>query len=240
MATKELPNLMRLQKTTNTPNSPDVGTIRYADGVSWTPIDGPGYYYYNGSAWVPMRGLSLGNDGYGWFDELASISNAKMPASNYPTHTNFQSAGSLQRKEYAFSVNDYVFVQPFHINHNAKPNSLAYFHVHWTTNGTSAATVRWELNVQRAKGHNQAAFGVPTQLLLPAQAASGTAYQHMIIEDTTGITLYEPDELILVTLRRVTNGGTDNADTVFGLMCDIHYQIDRMATRNKVPNFYSD
>lgn len=239
MASKDLPNLLRLRETTNTPNSPDVGTIRYADGTSWAPIDGPGYYYYNGTAWVPMRGLSLGNDGYGWRDELAPISGARIPPASAPTQTNFGSAGSLQRKEFAFAVGDYIYVSPFHTQHDVKPNSTAYFHVHWTTDGTSTATVRWELNVQRALGHNQAAFGAPTQLLLTAQAASGTAYQHMIVEDATGVTLYEPDELFFVTLRRVTNGGTDNTDNVFGLMCDIHYQVDRLATRNKAPNFYT-
>jgi hypothetical protein len=49
----------------------------------------------------------------------------------------------------------------------------------------------------------------------------------------------EPDELILVTLKRVTNGGTNNTDTVFGLMVDLHYESDRHVTRNKSPNFYS-
>jgi len=45
-------------------------------------------------------------------------------------------------------------------------------------------------------------------------------------------------EKSLVTLKRVTNGGTDNTDDVFGLMVDLHYQSDRDATRNKVPDFY--
>jgi hypothetical protein len=60
----------------------------------------------------------------------------------------------------------------------------------------------------------------------------------MITEDTVGITIAEPDELILVTLERVTNGGVENADTVFGLTVDFHYQVDRLATPNRAPNFY--
>lgn len=175
----------------------------------------------------------------GWRDMLAPLSAARVPPSNAPSLENFGSAGSLQRTEYAFDVGEYIFVTPLHTQHDLKPNSLAYFHVHWTTNGTNVNTVRWEINYQRSKGHGQAAFGAPTQLLLAAQAPTGTAYTHMIIEDTVGITLYEPDELIIATIRRVTNGGTDNTDTVFALMCDLHYQVDRQATLNKAPNFYA-
>jgi hypothetical protein len=52
------------------------------------------------------------------------------------------------------------------------------------------------------------------------------------------LTLTEPDELILVTLKRITNGGTDNPDTVFGLMVDFHYESDRDTTPLKAPGFY--
>jgi len=50
--------------------------------------------------------------------------------------------------------------------------------------------------------------------------------------------LTEPDELILVTLRRVANGATENTDTVFGLTVDFHYESDRRSTPNRSPNFY--
>jgi hypothetical protein len=176
-----------------------------------------------------------GRTASGWSDMLAPLVTAGVPVQNAPSLTGF--AGTSIRKEYAFALNDYCYVIPFHVNHDVKPNSLAHLHVHWTTNGTSTATVKWELSVIRALGHNQQAFTTPTVITIE-QAASGTAWRHMIAEDQTGITLYEPDELIMVTLKRITNGGTNNTDTVFGLMCDIHYQVDRLSTPNKVPNFY--
>lgn len=230
-------NLLRLRNTLVAPTTPTEGDIRFTDASGWDPGQGEGYYEYDGSTWNYL-GLALGNSGYGWKDMTSSISSAKVPPASAPTATNFGSAGSLQRQEFAFAVGDYVWLEPFHVNHDIKPNSLAHMHVHWTTNGTSTATVKWELSYQRALGHNQAAFGAPTAITV-TQAASGTAYQHMVAEDTTGITMYEPDELILVSLRRVTNGGTDNADTVFGLTVDFHYQADRSATKNKAPNFYA-
>lgn len=175
----------------------------------------------------------------GWRDNVSSVAAAPGGAAA-PALTNYGAAGTLQRQEYAFAVNDYVFLAPFHINHDISSGCKAYLHVHWSTSGTSTNTVKWEFHWQRALGHNQAAFGAPAMVSV-TQAASGTAWKHMIAEVAIGdsFTLTEPDELILVTLRRVTNGGVENADSVFGLLVDLHYEADRFATLNKAPNFYA-
>jgi hypothetical protein len=176
----------------------------------------------------------------GWKDLTSSMLGAGMPSQNAPTLTNFAPGGWTIRREYAFALNDYVYMQSFHVNHDIKPGGKAYIHMHWTTDGTSAAAVKWEFSYSRAKGHNQQAFSSPTTVSV-TQAASGTAYQHMVAEiaDIDALTLTEPDELIIITARRVTNGGTDNSDTVFGLMVDLHYEAEYYATKNKTPNFYS-
>ncbi len=177
--------------------------------------------------------------GPGWKDLIAPISAAPGGVAA-PALTNFQTAGTLQRQEYAFAIGDYVFLAPFHVNHDIKPGGAAYLHAHWSTNGTNTATVVWEFHVQRALGHNQANFAPPTVISV-TQAGAGTAYRHMVAEVAIAniLTFTEPDELILVTLRRVTNGGTNNTDTVFGLCVDMHYESDRDATPNKAPNFYA-
>lgn len=174
----------------------------------------------------------------GWKDLISPISAAGVPLLNAPTMTAFGPSGL--REEYAFDIDDFVFCQPFHVNHDVKPNGLAYLHVHWSTNGTSTATVKWELQVSRALGHNQANFGAPTSIYVE-QAAAGTAWRHMVAEVSVGdaLTLTEPDELILVTARRVTNGGTNNTDTVYALNVDFHYEADRDTTPNKAPDFYA-
>jgi len=59
------------------------------------------------------------------------------------------------------------------------------------------------------------------------------------IDVGNALTLTEPDELILVTLKRIANGGTDNTDQVFAVCVDIHYQSDRHSTKNRSPNFYT-
>jgi hypothetical protein len=176
----------------------------------------------------------------GWSDLLAPVSTAGIPANNAPAPANFGTAATPQRRELAFDINDYCFLQPFHINHDVKPGGLAYIHVHWSTNGTNIQPVRWECTVRRALGHNQANFGAPIVILI-TQAAAGTAWRHMVAEcgDADALTLTEPDELVLVTLRRVANGGTENTDTVFGLMVDFHYEADRATTPSRAPNFYA-
>lgn len=182
-------------------------------------------------------GIDLGTEGYK--DLTSSVSGAKVPPANAPTATSFGPAHTPQRLEFAFAVNDYVFIEAFHVDHDIKPNSLAYPHVHWSTNGTNTGNVKWELTIMRALGHQQAAFGTPTVVFIE-QAAVGTAWEHMVAEDTTGVTMYEPDELILVTLRRVAASSSENTDTVFGLTVDFHYQSDRETTPQRAPDFYEE
>jgi len=177
--------------------------------------------------------------GAGWSDMLAPLLGSGMPNVNAPTLADFGPAPSVYRA-YSFGLEDYVYVQPFHVNHDIKPNGQAYLHVHWSTNGTAVQPVKWEFHVMRALGHNQANFGAVTTLTV-TQTPHGTAWRHMVAEVDVSqtLTLTEPDELILFVLKRVTNGATNNADTVFGLMCDLHYEVDRMATPGKAPDFYA-
>jgi len=187
--------------------------------------------------------VSVGNgktaqNSSGWKDNVMPLSEAGVPTQNAPVMTAFGSSGV--REELAFVVNDYCFIHAFHINHDIAINGDAYLHVHWSSDGTSIEPVKWEFEYMRALGHQQAAFGTPTTVTVE-QAAQGTAWYHMIAEfaDIDKLTLTEPDELILVTLKRITNGATENTDTIFGVTVDIHYEADRDSTLNKAPNFYS-
>lgn len=173
----------------------------------------------------------------GWKDLVSDISISGVPGAQAPTPTAFPT-GAL-REEYVFDIGDYVYLQPFHINHDLKIGGKAYLHVHWSTSGTQLNTVRWEFQVSRALGHNQQNFALPVSYFV-TQAPNGTPWRHYVAEVSLAdsLTLIEPDELILVTLRRVTNGGTNNTDLVYGLCADIHYESDRDTTINKAPNFF--
>lgn len=173
----------------------------------------------------------------GWVDLVQPMIIEGVPLAFQPTYQPFGPSGL--RRELAFEVGDYAFVKAFHINHDVKPGGLALVHAHWSTDGTDTAPVRWEFQISRALGHQQAYFTAETSYFV-SQAGWNGAWRHMIaeVDIADALTLVEPDELILVTLRRVTNGATDNAATVFGLTVDFHYQSDRNATPNRAPNFY--
>lgn len=189
---------------------------------------------------VSLGDVNIQHQTTGWKDMVSSLITAGVPGANTPTMTPFQPGGSGLREELAFALDNYAFCPAFHVNHDVKVNGQAYIHVHWTTNGTSTNTVKWEFQITRALGHNQANFSTAVSKYV-TQAAAGTAYRHMVAEVALAdiLTLTEPDELLLVTVRRVTNGGTNNTDTVFGLCVDFHYESDRDATLNKAPNFYA-
>ena len=103
----------------------------------------------------------------------------------------------------------------------------------------------WNVSWVAALGHNQGAmaFASPTTFQM-IQAAPGIQYQHMITECSAAQALYianaEPDT---VYKMRIWRDPTDAADTyaadVYVDFFDVHYQVDRLATNNKAPNFYA-
>lgn len=175
------------------------------------------------------------------FDMLASVASAPVPNQNAPTIANFGPTHTPQRRERRFDVGDYVFIDPFHVNHDIKPGGRAWAHVHWSSNGVDTGLVAWELTIMRALGHNQANFEAPSVVTIE-QAGAGSAWRHMIVEatDLQALALSEPDELIMVTLRRVAPSAGSNADQIFAIQVDFHYELDRRGTPNKAPNFYGD
>ena len=169
-----------------------------------------------------------------WKDNLGPII---LPATGLtiPTWTQMQN----NFWGWAFQLADRCWFS-FHVGHDYAPGTDIYFHTHWTTNGTQTNSVKWEANYTIAKGHNQSAFSGTGSTIAIEQAASGTAWKHMISESAAiSSTEIEPDSLMLVHLTRVTNGATENTDSVFLLQADLHYQANYLGTKNKSPNFYA-
>lgn len=177
--------------------------------------------------------LLLDNKIYGWKDNFAAIVSAPVGAGT-PDLFAFGPSGTVKQRR--FKVNDSVYVV-WHIDHDIAPNSKCYMHMHWAVSGTNVNTVKWQISYTYAKGHQQEAFPSDTVLTLEA-APQGTAWYHMITEDETGIVIPEVDSLVVAEIKRVTNGGTNNSDNVFGLFADIHYLSDRETTPQKAPDFY--
>lgn len=186
---------------------------------------------------VSLGSTLLALEDPGWEDLTAPLTTVKVAGANQPTWTAFLGAGGLF--QWAFTKGDEIFIV-LHSPHKMDPNTKFYPHVHWTTDGVDTGVVAWDIEYSIAQGHDQEGFQPATTFTI-SEAASGSAWQHMITEASEGqaITIVEPDTLIIVRLER-NNTATDTcSDVVFGLEFDLHYQVDRIATLNKAPDFYA-
>jgi len=175
-------------------------------------------------------------DDFGWKDITAAVT-VRGVGANDPT---WAQIGTSEFYGYNFALGDECWFV-FHVPHDIVPNGLVHFHTHWLSDGTDANIVRWQFDYTYARGFNQEAFNMAGTTITAEEAASGTAYQHMVTEsDGQQIAnLDEPDGLILCRVSRVTNGGTNNTDNIFLLTADLHYQSTGRATYGKAPNFYT-
>jgi len=188
------------------------------------------------------NGIKLGditnkNYKFGWADITSNIEVRGVQA----TDPSWAQIGSGPFYAYKFGVGDYVWMT-YHVPHDFLPKAPIHFHTHWLTDGTDTNPLKWEFVYTYATGFDQAAFDPTGTTVTVEQAASGTAYQHMVREtDAIPIGIGEPDGLIHVRVGRITNGATDNTDDVFMLTADIHYQTTGIkGTRNRIPGFYDE
>jgi len=137
-----------------------------------------------------------------------------------------------------------------HIDHMYRIGTPIYLHVHYIPlTASPSGNVKWLMSVAAAKGHQQQTFNFSAPLTMNVVQAVTTQYQHMIAEisdaDAKSITdslRIEPDSVIAV---RVWRNPADSQDTygaagagtgdVGVLFFDAHYQVSRMATKNRTP-----
>ena len=169
----------------------------------------------------------------GWRDITSEI----KARGTGPTDPNWAQINATAFWAYQFSLNDTVWMS-FHIPHDYIKGTDVYFHTHWIPDGTNANSVVWEFTYAYAHGHNQAAFNLAGTVITATQAVSGTQYQHYVTETNAVTIAMEPDGIIEIQVRRITNGGTNNTDGIFLLTADIHYESNNSATLNRAPDFY--
>jgi hypothetical protein len=178
----------------------------------------------------------------GWADLLAPVA-VRGTGGSAPTWAQVDSTAFWN---FRFAVGN-EFWTDFHINHDYLPDGDVHLHVHWFTNGTSTQPVVWQMTYAIAKGHQQGddslfPLASPTVVTVSKAPTGLGAYEHIVSEMDNSIikTLLEPDTIIKCHFRRITNGGTDNANNVFGLMADCHYEVGMMCTPRKEPDFYAE
>lgn len=174
----------------------------------------------------------------GWKDYVADLTNAKAVGQAQPNWSQFNGTGIYAWQFSASAMNE--LWASFHINHDYKPGSNIYPHVHWCPTNTNTGVVRWGFEYVVARGHNQQAFGSSSTVYVE-QAATGTSYMHQIAEFADGQafnTYLEPDSLLLFRIFRDAAHINDTYNAVcFGLYLDLHVQSDRDVTTTKAPNW---
>ena len=105
---------------------------------------------------------------------------------------------------YSFSASseEELFMN-FHIDHDYKVGTAFYPHIHWCSDGTDTGTVRWGIEWSYAIRNDTTPVTLSaTTTTYIEQAATGTAYQHMVAEVADpGITIPNAAVDMIVTPR---------------------------------------
>jgi hypothetical protein len=201
----------------------------------------------NGVAFPKTSGIGIKIDtdapDWGWHDLVGNLHFFAGDA-NAPTNSIY--SGTL--KQPLFAIGDEGFIN-LHMPHDYVPNTDIYVHIHWSHNSLAVTTGAPTFVVEGtyAKGHNQAAFGVPVSVNI-TEAASTTRYQHMVTESQlsnaggTGGLLdtadLEVDGLFLLRIELLSNT-MDGGTLPFIHFVDVHYQSTGLPTKNKAPDFWT-
>ena len=206
------------------------------------PLYSDGGFVHDGKSGTGIKyGDRDSTTAYGWADITGQVLVKGVGVAD-PTWAQIASGPFYA---YKFAVNDNCWFC-YHVPHDIVPGTDIHFHVHWIHDGTGSnptEPVKWEFTYAYALGFNQAAFDMDTGTTINAETTpAATAYQHYVTE-TAAVsiaTLTEPDGLIYCSIKRITNGGTENDAGVFMLTSDVHYQSPGLlSTPGKAPGFYN-
>jgi hypothetical protein len=176
----------------------------------------------------------------GWADITSDI-NVKGNGANNPAWTTFRNG--ISAYEFSASVMQEAWLN-FHPNHNYAPGTDFYLHAHFASTSTGTGTVRMGFEYSVAKGHGQGAgsvFPASTTVYAEFNYATNRQYEHIVLETAA---LTDPDfEVDALVLCRVFRDAAHINDTFPGTIhlftADVHHQINRYATKNRAPNFYT-
>lgn len=172
----------------------------------------------------------------GWRDNVAQFVHSSAVGLAEPTFTDVGNG----LYAYEFTNNESLIVK-HHINHDVKVGGDTFMHVHWapTTTMSIGQTITWRIQYNISKSHHQGdSILASTTTVDLTYTADGTelAGEHMILEATAAIITPEPDSIIISKATYLTGSYTT---PIYGFFLDAHYEVDRNATPNRVPNFYN-
>lgn len=218
------------------PSDPYPGLTVYADGNNWNPGSGEGWYTYKSNGdWYFVADINVNG---GWNDMLTStVAAGRRGAAADFKWADYDGSGIFQP---SFGINE-DGIANFHVQHDIKRESQMYPHVHWSSDGADLNPIYWQLNYKWAPRNDirpEAFSAVQTVTIIATP--NGDDHVHVVTEtdQSASIPAMEVDTIIMMQIKRITNGATDNGDTVFGHFVDLHYQREGISTPGRAPNFY--
>lgn len=179
------------------------------------------------------------NGRYVWKDEKASFVVKAVGGKNNPTWGTLFSG--FEGLIFPTAVMTQVWVD-FHIDHDIALNTKVYPHVHWMPLTQESGTVRWCFQYVIAKGHGQSVFPTTSQTItVDHRFSAGSMRMHMVTEvpEIAAIVSSEIEPDSVIKMRVYRDGGFDTyRGGVHAWQADLHYQVARVGTVNRSPNFY--
>lgn len=231
------------------PDSSDISNIVFAlinsllnqpGGIAGLDLDGNLIADIIATGIDGQEGSLLSNEDYVWNDLISVfVETASVTSGNRPSMGPLW--GNLRGLLFARNTMQQVYVD-FHIPHDYAMGTMLYPHVHWTPTNDDAGTVRWGFEYYIAKGHAQEQFPLAGSIFyVDTVFSTGNARRHYVAEPPTGQGIpaagIEPDTVIKMRIFR--DGANDTYNTsVHAWQSDIHYQVARIGTRNRAPNFF--
>jgi len=180
----------------------------------------------------------IGTSTLGWSNLIMPFSAAKGNGTTEPVWSD--TGNGLYA--FLFTTGDELMTSG-HVTHDYAVGTVAYPHIHWFTDETMTPgqQLTWRVNWICAKGHVQGdSLTAATTQFDMVFTADGTevAGEHIITECSIAqaLDLIEPDAICKFKFELLSSNVSGN---VFGEQADLHYQIDRIATKNKAPDFYT-
>lgn len=195
-------------------------TIGDGGTTNFTKIEADGTIEFNGAATV-------------WEDLQFTISDAKVPASNFPTWETF----TTNTKEYSFAVNDYIDTKANETHHAWKLGTNGNVHLHVTTKAAnSTGSNRYAKFTIYLSYCDTGEAWQETSLTAELTIPDGTSALQMFYLDIGDLTLtnYVMEAEIKMRVSRIAaTGGTEYAGNIFLTQAGIHLEHDTIGSRTE-------
>jgi hypothetical protein len=188
----------------------------------------------NGLAISATGDLTLEGSATVWEDLQFQISTARVPASNFPSWEAF----TTNTYEYAFDVDEYVYLFANELYHSWKEGTAANVHLHITnkTAQNTGANRYAKFTVYIAYADTDEVWtetSVTAELTIPTGTSAMTNF-YLDVGDLSLTNNLIGSQIKCTVYRIAATGGTEYADSTFITQVGMHLENDSMGSREEI------